>query len=587
MMEYMRSAMLRYLGMAIAALTLWGSSAAAQDAQAPDRPEVIRRQVAGLLKELDSNQFETRTRAAARIEQLVARPELGELLATEFQQALLRPEVSFEVRSNLRRWQGRLPKVALRPPETITPAELDRLIGQLDADAYGTRLGATQRLLWLVENPKLVQPVMNRLKQRLADTNLPYDAWQRIEAARQLVRGAWLQSDQDAGQLPPVSDRQIGQWIDALARPAPADEESKQRLARQIAEQELLDVLARDDHVPRVVRALRARLAGPVDPQAAAKLAELLDLTRPALVAEYWTGRQQAGEQHLLVGVASQAPVAVRPSHFDRIDDQVAHCISGQSLEPGDYPVHVAFPHPQTASAFFHLINLPTPRRRMAYAYYVKTDEAARLAAISRRTLDRVLAEKRLLGERELAMLAQLSPAEVSRFAGRYFLLVDDAPLDAAGRERIGSRPSHHGMICGQLAAEGTKDAVPGLLQAMGKGRFLPPTSQSPYRLEYLAALSIAIRDPWPEVDAWLAGQVRQTEPLLEYRSGDRPELGATAAALLLKRHQQTLQSFDLQPAGDPLLMQLGIDGYRFGSAQGRGKVQEWWEQEAEKIKRL
>ena len=51
---------------------------------------------------------------------------------------------------------------------------------------------------------------------------------------------------------------------------------------------------------------------------------------------------------------------------------------------------------------------------------------------------------------------------------------------------------------------------MPGLAEAIAKNRFLPPTLLAPYRLEWLAALSIAARDPWPGVDAWLADHVAQ-----------------------------------------------------------------------------
>ena len=93
----------------------------------------------------------------------------------------------------------------------------------------------------------------------------------------------------------------------------------------------------------------------------------------------------------------------------------------------------VAFPAPNWQSdlqGFFHLVNLPTPRRQIAYSYYVKTDPAARLAKISRRTLDRFLAEKKALNDSELGMLGQLDAHEVSRFASRYFLLMEDGTVE-------------------------------------------------------------------------------------------------------------------------------------------------------------
>ena len=100
-------------------------------------------------------------------------------------------------------------------------------------------------------------------------------------------------------------------------------------------------------------------------------------------------------------------------------------------------------------------------------------------------------------------------------------------------------------MICACLAAEGTKDAIPGLTKAIAQERFLPATNHAPYRLHWLAALSIAARDPWPEVDAWLADRIGQSEPLVGSEAS-APELGATAAALLLGRHGQSPGAFGL-----------------------------------------
>ena len=82
---------------------------------------------------------------------------------------------------------------------------------------------------------------------------------------------------------------------------------------RRIARQELMDVLSQDRDVPRVKAAIEARLRGKLDPEAAARLQELLDLTRPALVAESWSGRKQKLEQHLVVGQPMHAPGAGIP----------------------------------------------------------------------------------------------------------------------------------------------------------------------------------------------------------------------------------------------------------------------------------
>jgi len=391
--------------------------------------------------------------------------------------------------------------------------------------------------------------------------------------------------------LPAVSDEQIGRWLDDLVRPGANG-------ARDAAECELLDLLARDDYVSRLKQALQARLSQKPNADSVAKLNSLLDWTKPEVVAEYWRGRRQLGEQHLLVGVPTLSPGAERPTCFDRADDRVAHCASGNALVPGDYRVGEAFPHPRQENAFFHLVSLPTPRRRMAYVSCGNADEQKRLAALSRRTLDNVLADKRPLSEPELLMLEQLDPAEVSRFAGRYFLLVDDSGMSQSGVRRLGGRPSRFGMICARLAVDGGKDAMPGLAEAIAKNRFLPPTLLAPYRLEWLAALAIAARDPWPEVDAWLANCIDRRELLMEVKPGTATvlthdsadglierklfaiEVGATAAATLLNRHGQKPAEFGLLPTTEALMNHLHVDGYNFGGEEARKKVQKWWKQE-------
>lgn len=583
------------------ALCLWTFAAAplvADESPTAADADRLRGDVTRLVGELDSDRFEVRRDAAERLEELVAKPELGRFLAGEFQQRLVRSDVSFEVRWHLTRWTKRLPAPATGLVGDASPEELDQLVGQLDDDSYAVRLGAAQRIEWLSNNPKLVGPLLVRLKRRLADAPPGVQARQQLEAVWQRVRGTWLLSDPvlSSVSLPAISDEQIDEWLDAVVRPGPSAEAAKR---------ELLDVLARDECVPQAKAVIETRLKR--NPDAAARLQELLDWTKPALVAEFWHGRQQLSEQHLLVDVPTLSPGAARPTHFDRIDDRVAHYVTGNSLTPGDYPVGVAFPHPKQEESFFCLVNLPTPRRRMAYAYRVQIDESKRLASLSRRTLDRFLADKHALTELEVLMLGELDPAEVSRFAGRYFLLLDDGALPDLGMPRPGGRPSRFGLICAQLALDGTKDAMPGLADAIAKNVFQPRTPDAPYRFHWLAALSIAARDPWADVDAWLAtvidadkqgtaeklaengGRIVEgltggdDDPFAEPSDGaniSSAELGATAAALLLSRHGRVPALFDLQPAADPLLTKLHVDGYRFGADEARAKVRQWWEKE-------
>ena len=71
--------------------------------------------------------------------------------------------------------------------------------------------------------------------------------------------------------------------------------------------------------------ALEARLRGKLEPEAASRLKELLKLTRPALVAEIWSGGKQILEQHLVGGGTDASPAPPHPSYFDRADDHTAH----------------------------------------------------------------------------------------------------------------------------------------------------------------------------------------------------------------------------------------------------------------------
>ena len=349
------------------------------------------------IQELDSPCYETRRLAAERLERWLGMPEMAAMLAEQFQQLVVQPELSFEVRWRISKWRTRLPSAKSQPPQAVSAEELQRLVRQLDDDSYSVRAGASERLRWMAAGERLAKPILLLLKHRLADPALTEDSYRRVESIRKIAWGIWLSHDGPDWNLPPVSAAQIEGWLDELAQPA-AKRDLHAAIGRRIARQELLDILCQDRDVPRVKAAIEAHLRGKLDPEDDRRLRELLDLTRPALVAESWSGGKQILEQHLVVGLPMQFPGAEHPSYFDRADDRLAHCVSGNALTPGDYPVGVAFPaphwHPDSPDAVFHLVNLPTPRRRIAYSYYVKTDPAARMLKLSRRTLDRLLSNK-------------------------------------------------------------------------------------------------------------------------------------------------------------------------------------------------
>ena len=218
----------------------------------------------------------------------------------------------------------------------------------------------------------------------------------------------------------------------------------------------------------------------------------------------------------------------------------------------------------------------------------MKTDPAARLAKLSRRTLDRFLSEKRLLNDSELGMLGQLDAHEVSRFASRYFLLVEDGMVEedlnqesSTSRSQLGSQSSRFGAICAQLAVDGTQEAAPGLLEAMRQKKFMSPTPLGPYRLQWLAAFSIARRDPWPDVDAWLAENIDNQETVI-IDHAEAAEIGATAAGLLLTRHEERPEAFGLQATVDPQLAELKLPGFRYATPDDAERVRQWWKRQSE-----
>jgi hypothetical protein len=532
---------------------------------------------------LDSREYPVRQRAAVTFERWLGRPELALLLAQEFQRVLLDPQVSFEVRWQADRWARRLPTVVLPPVGPVSVEELDRLVRLADDDSFAVREGAKRRIHWWLQSAPLAAPLMLRLKQQLSDPNLTAEKREYLEPLADEARGAWLLSDPAAWNLPPVKEDDLHRWVEQLAQSPPASVAGPWRV-HALAERELLDVLARDDQISRVTALLEDALAKAPNPAAADRLRAVLQWTRPEMIAEYWTDRRHLGEQHLLVGVPSRAEGAPAASYFDRIDDQTAHCVSGATLSPGDYPAMEAFPHPHSPTAFFHLVNLPTPRRRMAYTYYVRRDAAQRLAEISRRTLDRWLERKYAFTFRDAAMLEQLDPAEVSRFAGQYFLQVPDAVMATDEELDRQPAPSRHTLLCVLLVREGTHEAAPGLLAALAKDRFLPPSTRPPYRAAWCAALAIARRDPWPQADDWLASLLGRTDELIA-GAEDGPLLGPTAAAILLSRHEENLDRMGVLSTGTLWGKQSGIDGYRYRDAVTRAEIQAWWQRKGQRGK--
>lgn len=527
-------------------------------------PELIRR--------LDDSSFEVRQAAAEQLQRMSREPEFAAALAEDFQRVLCDEQTSFEVRTQLQDLMRHLPAAATEPPK-LASAEIDHLLSLLDDDSFAVRTGAAERLKWLARNPAMMCPLLESIKARLAAPDLSPASRQQLDPLWTKIHGAWLLSDAAHWNFSPVPARQIDHWIAALEQPA-AGSQTGRSPERDTATRELLDLLVRPDTAPAVIHAFEARFADPaLEPSAAARLREVYDWSKPALVAEYWDNHTNEGIQHLLVGVPSLPPGALFPSEFDRCDEHTAHCVSGNALSPGDYPVGIAFLHPRQPGVFFHLVYLPTTQRRLAYEFLVEdqTDEQ-RLAEISARTLGHILEQHKPLDDDELSLLDLLDVGAVSRFAGPYFQTVADGPRD----DYLGSlgSPSRHSLVCVWLAMHGTHDAIPGLAQAIEGRRITEPDDARPFRLPWIAALAIAARDPWQGEDAWLAQRIQRTDRL---DLGGSSDVGATAAAELLTRHGETLRDFGLEEVESEPINRLHLQSYRFETAEGRAAVLRWW----------
>jgi hypothetical protein len=483
------------------------------------------------------------------------------------------------------------------------------LVQTLSSNRYLERLGALERLSALVRTTELSADIYPALKRAAADTTLSTDVRVTLTPLLETARYRWLTSDSRANAVPPSAD-QIAGWVSSLISgpdtqrsPGGPGGPNTISLPRDAAERELLDAICHKAAAPVVHRALEGALAREgLDDDAVARLRRLAEWTRPGLVVEYWQRRRNLAIQYFVVGVPSQAPGAIRPTRFDRVAQDFAVCASGNSLEPGEYPLGVAYPHPREQAAFFHLVSLPTARERLVYQYETQSLHAnTRLPAITERTLGRAIKNKQPLDDAQLWLLGQLDQPTVARLLQTYFAEVPDAPFDLSQlAPMLSDVSSVHRTVCLMLALDGSYEVVPTLVEATKSKRFLPLLSDEPPAMGWVAALTIAAREPWDDVDGWLAGLLDRTDRI-SFGYGTQGDVGATAAAMLLTKHGEDPAQFGLAgrtplerglhdrfqaPVNadyrrrmfeDRMFKQLGVTPYYFADSTGRDAVQRWW----------
>jgi hypothetical protein len=558
-----------------------------------------------LVQQLDAPDFDARESASRQLAELAQCEDLRKPLAAAIERALLSTELSFEARSRLLPLAKSLPAPQSAAPTGATVEQIESLLDELAADDAGIRAGAAASLKSLVVAPQASPLVMLAVKSRLGNSQLDSTTRRTLRELLDQARGVWLTSDSAGWKLPAVGPEQIETWIATLVQRPP--DGVLRTSAQEVAERELIDLLAREEYADHVRDRLAARLQQPgLDVDATSRLEAVYDWTKPAMVAEFWQGYQHISIQHLLVDVPSVPEGGVRASHFDRIDDQFAHCVSGNTLSPGDHPVGVFFPHPQQGGAQFHLVNLPTTRQRLAYEYTVQArDDVTRGREILGRTLDRLLAQRTPLSNSTILMLEELDDGRVSAFTGPYLMKVDDSHYPPGEAQFIGNL-SRHQNLCHMLARSGRREAVPGLLEAIKADRFLEASRETPFVWQWVAVLCIAVHDPWDDVDEFLAGLIERTDPLMklptpaeqagptqlpdalddesapleEMTVAKAPEVGATAAAILLSRHGIPPTIFGLELLSYSPLLSLDCPGSHFRDSQDRQRVLEWWQKQ-------
>lgn len=556
----------------------------------------VERQVEALVGKLTDEAFSIRDEARQKLEALAAAADSAAVVRRIVEARLATKSGDWEFRATLEAVRRKLPQTSTSsaPDVAATPEAIEAVFRDLESNKFAVREEAAERLRPLAEKPATCALVMNRIKRRLDDPEHDVESIRRLAPLWRTAWSTWLANPSaDAVKPAPVDDAAIAAQLERLLAPLPRNFHTAHALLspHASAERELLYLLARDDTFERTRDALTKRMESAekdmLELDAFERLQKIYDWSRPAMVAEFWQQGEQRSLQHLLIGVPNQPVGAANPSLFDRCDEKFAHCVSGNSLSPGDWPVGVFFPHPSDVlDAQFHLKNLPTPRRRLSYEFEVPTTlprskqlaiDAARRKPITKRTCDRLLELKRVLTGKELNMLEFLDPDEVSKFVGPYLQGTTDERLELKSVGSFGNGSSH-GEFCYKIAMIGAAPAGPALAAAIEKRRVLEPTDDTPYRMDWLALLVLTDRVAWPGCDEWLAAQIDKTDPI-KITEPQHATVGASAAALLLRRYGRTPSEFGLQQHSFVELIDLENPGYHFTEPEGAAAVKKWWSQ--------
>ncbi len=375
------------------------------------------------------------------------------------------------------------------------------------------------------------------------------------------------------------------------------EKEKTQDLAHWNAVRCLEDALACQKYAPEVHRKLQELAKNErVSPDGKAVIAYLQSLSVPTIAAEFWRDRTLSSAQILEIGVPQKSGQMLSETHFENLDGTTVECVKGNYLKPGKYRLDRAIPHPQFPDAYFHLVDISSPRRQLAYPILLEESGENRWTEIVLRTLTPRLEKKECLSAAELVMLARIKPEVAVPLAGRFLAEVDADDLREMDEllqltysvQFRGQKITHHALLCFLVGQSGTKNDAKILLSAIRNHKSLACGESQQYAMGYVAALALAQRDPWDGVDDWLLSLLEVEEPLVF--SGERmtfsdpmqlsiplggadksrqmsltqqvPTVGATAAGLWMKRHEMDPKDAGLTPLAYTLLENCGVQAF-------------------------
>lgn len=333
-------------------------------------------------------------------------------------------------------------------------------------------------------------------------------------------------------------------------------------------------------------------------------------LFRPCVASEYWTDHHHLSSQIVIIDVPQKDPNNTddHATAFSQLTKTTVRCVDGYNLNRGVHPLERAIRHPKHPEAFFYINSLASPRQKLLYPFQT-TERQKREKAVVENTLKPCM-EKKELTEDQYFLLERMEPSQTSIFVARMLNefpnathLLGSQVNQVQNQKLLPNSGSLYELLCQYLIKCGTKEAIPGFLQAVRDGKM--KGFKEPYDLENMVLLSIASRDPWDGAEDWLKERLQSTQYLvkipqeeesdspmqmskpksnpnaqgqigvkIKIQQENSPQLGACAAAAFGRIHGYIPEQLDLIPerVGMPC---CPFQGWRFPNEETRKNIRE------------